>query len=345
METVEQRFQTPGPQLPPWALPDERLVSVETGRQALALLAERLRRPEGGTVLAPGYLCDSMIEPFISHGWTVEAYAMTGQLSVDHHDVRARARALSRTTRGPVVALLALYFGSEPDDDYRALVADLQAQDLVVIDDETHRVFRAGGAGADYSIASLRKTLPLADGAYVRGGAADDIREPLAAYAEHPRWTAMDDKRRQLDGEPDTVDPRSAFAAANHELEKSDIPRAISTRSLTAIEVLDYASMERARLENAGVLTTLMGDIGIPVLNPPGPRLVPSHLVIRVKDAGAVQAAAARAGVYCPIHWPPSELLEGGTDWPSDVLSLPVDHRYDSGDMRRIASVIEAALA
>jgi hypothetical protein len=337
METVGAAFLRAAPHRAPWE--DERMqtVHVETGRQALALLAHELASTVDSTLLVPAYLCDSMIDPFLDRGWRVEPYRMTDDLRVDEAHLRSLAAGRSR----PFAVLLALYFGREPDAAYRSLVVDLQRAGATVIDDETHRVFSPGDSGADFAVASLRKTLPLADGAYLRGPGDHAI---LPAGPESPRWAAMDAKGTHLAGHTGDQSFARLFAEANHALEASDTPRGIGERTEGAIAHLDYDLLRGARQANAQALSDELVTLGAQVVNSPGDELLPSHLVVSVPDPKSVQRAMAASGVYCPIHWPPSERLDVGP-WPSRFLSLPVDHRYTPTDMSRAASVFAEAVA
>ncbi|WP_426517617.1 hypothetical protein ACPPVQ_00750 [Diaminobutyricibacter sp. McL0618] len=338
MELVETEFIMAGLETPPWEIPGAQFGYVETGRQALALLADELASDGHRTLLAPDYLCDTMISPFVTRGWSVTGYRMTSALDIDHSDLLAHAHAQV----GPFTVLLGLYFGREPDNAYRALVDELHHIGARVIDDETHRVLRPRNSGADFAIGSLRKTLPLADGAYVRSfGNQDFSIGPVRPDSR--RWAAMDEKRRYLDGELKEKTFKTLFREANTELEADDLARAIGARTREGIGHLDYEQLRKSRVSNALVLDAELERLHITRLNPPGPTLIPSHLVISVDNAAAVQHRMAEMGVYCPIHWPRSELLTDLGSWPSTYLSLPVDHRYDATDMLRIAfSLVEA---
>ncbi|WP_348788958.1 hypothetical protein [Leifsonia sp. NPDC080035] len=331
------------PAAEPWTRDGSRTIYTQTGRQALALLADRLLPDGPRTLLAPAYLCDSMIQPFVDRGWRLLAYPMTPDLHPDGEEAMSVAASLIGE---PFVALVAEYFGRSPDAGFRALIAGLQATGGTVIDDETHRVLDPRDAGADLTIASLRKVLPVATGAYLRSSARPLPEPRLPDEGEDAeRWDAMDEKSRNGNGTSGSDRYKSLFAAADERLERADTPRLIGERSRRTLSVLDYTALAERRRSNAAALTSELAPLGVPVLNPPVDESIPSHLVVRVPRAAAVQRRMAARGVFCPIHWPESTLLPRGRPWPSEFLSIPVDHRYDADDMRRAARALQESLA
>jgi len=236
------------------------------------------------------------------------------------------------------VVLLAAYFGSRPDATHRALVEEAKARSIVVVEDTTHRVFEPDALGADLSFASLRKLLPVGDGAYLSGD--EEIVEAASALEESDsaRWEAMDLKRATLDGDG-SHDFRGIFQRENERLEDQGRVRRATRRSIEALTTLPYEAMAKKRADNANILRQLLTDAGVSVLGQEGDG-IPSHLVLQVHAPQTLQARLAQRRVYCAIHWPHVQGVDGLGTWRSDLLSVPIDHRYDSEDMERAASVI-----
>lgn len=321
---------------PPWHRAGESTVYVETGRQALFLIGRVLSRRGVTEVLVPSYLCESMVEPFLRLGLRI------GALDVSR-DLRLR-RSAALDSLGPRSAvLLASYFGREPDGEHRALARDARSRGAVVIEDETHRPFSPGGVDADVAFASLRKVLPVADGAYIRGDAevAADARglEPSTSR----RWAAMDAKRASLQGGSD-ADYRSKFAVANEQLEDPDRLFLATERSIDTLRRLPYAKLARIRRDNAALLRSALNGSGVGYLDP-SVSGTPTHLVVTVDQPATIQSRLAAERIFCPIHWPRVDEIDSRGDWRSDVLSLPVDHRYGASDMARVADALLRAVA
>lgn len=315
---------------PPW----ERAAPVQyvqTGRQALAALAEVLEQEGRDTLLVPAYLCDSMIESFAPERWALRPYEVSERIEIVPEELERLGRECdpSRTA-----ALTIAYFGNEPNVAHVQAVQHLQQHGVRVIEDETHRVLGELTPLGDYGVASLRKVLPVADGAYVRGLVST---LPLGDRP-HRGWEAMDLKR---DG--DLAGARDAFSEAHEVLESADVisPAQASTRTLQTIRELDYDFMRSQRRLNAQALQdSLSLHDGVRLVAAAG---VPSHVVIQVDDAKRTQAALAERSIFCPIHWPQPSRMQS-SDWRWGLLSLPVDHRYDRADMERMSATLGEVL-
>lgn len=317
----------------PWDT-DGTTAYVGSGRQGLALLERELCHSGIHTLLVPQYLCDSMIEPFVVKEWRIIPVSVTEDLRIDLADLFLHAeRAVE-----PTAALMAEYFGRRPSPEYRTAVGRLQTLGIPVVDDETHRVLTPGGTVAEYSVASLRKCLPLADGGYVRGLSSNEMDLADPSPAVEKAWMAMDDLAQAEEGQS-TQTARASVAQAIDQFEDDLLPRRISSRSLRTLETLTYEKLAEQRRANFDALERLLD--GQFCMLQGLDSVVPSHGVIRIPHAREVQRHMAEQGVYCPIHWGPAKLLEDVASWPDDILSLPIDHRYGLDHMRYIARALQ----
>jgi hypothetical protein len=352
-ELVEDRFLSPAATRLPWEDGSD-MTYVESGRQALAIVEAELRLSGHSSLHVPSYLCDSMITPFTSSHWTIRALPVDSNLAVSPEDL------LAQVSDG--VLLHAPYFGRQDSQQMLDTLEALRQRGIVVVVDETHRVFSAPSSAADIRVASLRKTLPLYDGGYVTGlsGPPDHIFADRAIYQgpasrlqgttpeELPdggvaalRHTAMRSKSESMESGDDSQAHRALFAAAEHATETRTQPAPMSERSLSLLHRLDLALMAESRRSNAVLLTETLGHSGrYRVINPAAQDLLPCFLVLEADDVAALQQYLAGEGIYCPIHWPPSELLPHIRPWPARYISLPVDHRYGEPDMLRMTDCV-----
>ena len=276
-----------------------------------------------------------MLQPFLDRGWEIRDYPVHRDLSPDLGAARRMAHD------GEVDAVLVMrYFGAAPTFADLGDVAAMRADGVAVIADETHLPFTMNQWGADFAYASLRKVLPTTDGAYLHMPA--DVEPPMLRRArETGRYAAMAsfDADRGI-----TPHSRIMLDASMALLERDWAPRRMSRRGRAVLDALDLGALAQRRIANAHVLAAALDDVGIATAVPVASLEVPSHLPVRVADPLATQAALARAEVYCPIHWPRPRGFSTQAAWPDDLLSLPVDHRYDEQDMRRIARELSAVL-
>ena len=70
------------------------------------------------------------------------------------------------------------------------------------------------------------------------------------------------------------------------------------------------------------------------------PWILPSSLVLENDDVPGLKQCLDGQQIYCPIPWPPSEVVAQTGNWPDRYISLPIDHRYSEPDMMRLAACI-----
>jgi hypothetical protein len=277
-----------------------------------------------------------MIQPFQSTGWTLMELPVDRDLAVQPTDL------LSKVTTGAL--LHAPYFGRQDSSEVLDALATLQQRGVMVVADETHRVFSGPSSVADIRVASLRKSFPLSDGGYAFG-VSDRLRpgsqtSPSAAAVLRER--AMRVKTDALASGADNAAHLELFAQAEQATEGRTQPAPMSERSLSLLRRLDIKLIGSTRRLNSVSLTRALGQSDrFRVVNPPAPNLLPFYVVLETGDAAGLQHYLAGQGIYCPIHWPPSGLLPRTRSWPTCYISLPVDHRYGKDDMLRMAAGVK----
>ncbi|NCD18909.1 MAG: hypothetical protein EOL89_02830 [Actinobacteria bacterium] len=143
-----------------------------SGRQALSLVAQDLRARGITDLLAPAFHCVTMIEPFQLEGLHVELIAVAADLLLDPH-----ALAAALPTQRPAAILHSETAGHLAGPALADTFTHARTAGHLLILDETHSFLdKPLGGGrtrstpaADYRVASLRKWLPLPDGAWVTG--------------------------------------------------------------------------------------------------------------------------------------------------------------------------------
>lgn len=337
-ETVSPELIAVGPVTPPWEVRHGTGPTyLETGRQALAAVEEVLRQEGRRRLIMPGFFCDTMVMPFVRRGWEVVPVPIG-------RDLFPLPGAIAAALPEPCVAtvLHAPYFGQDPPPRLAEELAAARQVGARIVVDETHRLFTLSEVGGDFAVGSLRKTLPLVDGAYVVGLGTDPHSGADAEASELSRLRAkaMAAKRRYLDGAHGPGLHLARFRQANDLLIDRLAGRAMSRASSSLVRRLDYIEIAGRRRSNAIALATSIAERGVCLLaDPRESDVVPSHLVVVVPRPRALQGALAERGIYCPIHWERSQLVATSA-WPDQLLSIPVDQRYDAADMMRVAEAL-----
>ncbi|HVE12812.1 MAG TPA: DegT/DnrJ/EryC1/StrS family aminotransferase [Elusimicrobiota bacterium] len=323
------------PSAPAWRLEDElpgRTVRYYSyGRRALAAALSALKLGPGKSVLFPEFVCRDLLSAAAAAGASCVFYPVGADLAPSEPPARwPRAAA----------ALAVNYFGFPQDlapfEEYRRLTG------AAIVEDNAHGLFSRDGAGrplgtrGDWGIFSLRKSLPLPNGAALVGPAELPAQEPFAPAAD-----ARAAARALVGSAARALGPRAALAL----LRSARALRAFKNGSRLPGPDPDSetrlpepsrpcAELERP-LEIAGPATELarrrrlFGEVAA-ILEGTGARALFSSLPEGVcpyafpfraaKDAlAAAQRALGRAGLE-PLPWP---------DLPSAVSGHAPEHYRD----------------
>lgn len=338
-QPIGSDFECPGEthlkskcETPPWLAGPQQTVFLESGRQALSHLASELWLSGRRRIAIPALFCESMIEPFAAAGFET--------LFCDVDSGWRAAPLLTLAGAEDVAILSVCYFGVPESDAWVGWLKAMRGAGAVVISDETHRLFSHGLDVADFKIGSFRKLLPVADGAFLTGSQCVPPLNPTSAAADL-RWQAMVEKTRvrgQREGSGFYELFRKADALGEVD---STMLRCMSERSEQIVWRLDYQHLAAARVDNAKVIQTRLRGRRFQVTNVED-AMVPSHAVITGPEIRSLRAYLAAKNIFCPIHWErPVEYRTQLPDWPTEILSIPIDHRYGAEEMHRICDAID----
>ncbi len=321
-------------------LPPEA-VAVAAGRQALGLVAGELAASGVCRVLVPDHYCDSMTDPFERAGLSVIPVPTTFDTLPEP---RALAAALAEASGCAI--LFSENFGCAASASLAAVLDDARAEGHAVIVDRTHSLLAPAGYVGDYAVASLRKLLPVPDGAWVTGLVTPPVlaaHQGVKLFVEL-RSQAATLKRQYLNEERGDQAHRALFERAEDLLDRLPDTCPMSDASLELLDHLDPRRLRARRLANADRLTALLEGLAVHVVNGDGWRSSPSYVVISTRDVTGLRNHLISEAIYCPIHWPEPRRLLAGMVWRHDLLSLVIDHRYTADDMERMAAAIAAHL-
>lgn len=318
----------------------EGAVWFALGRHALQALLERLG---SARLWLPDYFCHE-----VARSW-----AGLAEVELYEDDPRwpePRWESLRPRPRDAVVAVN--YFGVREGSPWREW---RERTECVLVEDHAHDPASAWATAseADYAFSSLRKTLPVPDGAILwspRGlplpdqptGGADGSELKLAAMllkGEYLGGGADELKERfrrlQLDGEERLAQSRVAGASpATRESLARGVPLPWRAR----------------RSENATRLIAALHDweTAEPLFSEWTAEAAPLGAVFvfaSAADRDRVRDALREADVYCPVHWADAVASDASRvrELAGRILTIPTDWRYSGADMARIASLVRSA--
>lgn len=298
-----------------------------TGRGAL-LAAVGIGRQIGVVKLwVPTYYCHDVTRYISPH------------IDVAFYDYGPTSGAVQLDLGPQEAALVPEYFGARADVDVRG---------GHVVLDRTHDPFADWRYERAPSLvfASLRKTLPLADGAALHAecallGSPNSRAAVQAASAE--MWEVMAAKWRYLqDGGAEAKRRYLArHAAAERDLVATGVAP-MTIRSRQRLHSLPVAEMRNQRRLNIAMFRERWRPRTEPV------ELLDfhSHLVFRAASMAlrdSVRAALAERNIYSAVFWPLHGVAAARReqDLSRRMFLLHADHRYGEADVERVVAALE----
>jgi len=309
------------------------------GRHAVQALLRRLR---ARTLWLPDYFCHEAARSW-RDAVEVELY------EDDPRWPEPRWETLRPRPRDVVVGVN--YFGVRSGDPWFTWRASTEC---VLVEDHAHDPSSewATASQADYAFSSLRKTLPVPDGAILwspRGlvlpdqpaGGADGSELKLAAMLLKGEYLAggSDElkgrfRRLQLDGE--------------ERLATSDVAGASPATREALVRGVPLPWRAR-RSENTARLVAALHDwdAAEPLFSEWPADAAPLGAVFAFESAAErdrVREVLREGGVFCPVHWADAAVSSSKRvrDLAHRILTIPTDWRYSAPEMARIASLVRA---
>lgn len=217
-----------------------------------------------------------------------------------------------------------------------------------VIEDHTHDLLGRWAlySDADWCIASLRKTLPIAEGGMMWSPKGHSVAEYAVESTREndkvaaTRWSAMDMKARYLAGE--AVD-KEAFRELYLQTEEWFDGAAVSgidSRSMEVVRSLDINSWYDAKKKNIKALEAVMeNDIRA---EDEGCNLF--SFVLLTESRQALRKALIDDRVYSAVLWNmPDEVCMEAKRFSESMISIHCDGRYTKEDITELATRINRA--
>jgi hypothetical protein len=224
---------------------------------------------------------------------------------------------------------------------------------VTVVEDHTHDPFGgwAKASSAAYCVASLRKTLPIPDGALLWSPRGLDL--PAPSYGESVgaelKLAAMILKAAWLGGRAGS---KPAFRALQLAGERALLGSAASATSLTraVLPLLDVRRLRSASTRNARELIAALPaqTDAWRVLGRVRADTAPFQVQLLCTSEATRDALLTHlrmSWIYAPVHWrqPRTQFWSGddaAAECASRILTIPVDHRYEAADVRRVGDVL-----
>jgi len=307
---------------------NEALVGLKSGRACLRLMLEHVRP---SLVWVPYYVCDSVLQPFRSTRVRYQFYALDERLEI--------AGGLPALGSGEVL-LYVDYFGLK--GTYASQLVDRYGKNVWL--DETQAFFVKPLPPRTWSYNSARKFFGVPDGAYVYG--PEGIASVVASRFRRNDRYRLEHLVMRLEGRHEVGYP---YFRENEQLhdDRVELMSILSERLLSRVDYASVAATRRANFEylhrRLGGDNTVQADllsldeVSVPFCYP----FLPKRQVDRRR--------LWEQQVFVPILWKECLERDGRESFPlemaisSEMLPLPVDHRYGVADMERMCRAILCA--
>jgi hypothetical protein len=308
-------------------------------RQAVAAVV-KMMSANNPTLWLPSYFCPEVVN-YCRDYCSMREYRDLPQW--DGPDYR------SLQPKADDIVLAVNYFGVRQGDAWKQW---RERTACVLLEDHSQDPFSewALSSNADFVFASIRKTLPVADGALLmspRGLALPDQPDGGDWSGADLKFAAMIYKAEYLRG-AGTAAVKAKFRDLQLNGEKLMGKSAISAISPPSFAYLaDGApkAWRERRAENAHyLLARMVKSESVRCMFqawPQGsspfvlPILFPSQC-----ERDECQSLLRKSKIYCPVHWVCQTSDVEALALSQRILSLPVDQRYTEGDMDRMSRVI-----
>jgi len=219
-----------------------------------------------------------------------------------------------------------------------------------VVEDHTHDLIGewAMNSDADWCIASLRKTLPLAEGGMLWSpkGLQIQLSPELTRFnmrVASRRWKAMRNKSLYLEDRiADKNVFRTVMLSTEEELDSMK-KSALDQESFEYLSQFDVRMWYQRKRDNWAEIKDIKNNV-FTVLEPEGSGCFPFSLILLFNDENdrnQYRISLIQKNVYPAILWSiPSGNHHEVTDFSKRLLSIHCDARYSRDDMAKLQSII-----
>ncbi len=302
---------------------------VALGRQALGLVAARLRDNGCDGVIVPVHACQTMVTPWELEGFRVRRVGFDSDLLMDPGALEQTLTACEEAGERTVVMVCETY-GICPSPGLRRVLEWAEGRGMPVVVDRTHSFLADVDASAvsgsrswrgGIEVVSTRKLLPLPEIAWVRGiDAVPGDRRPTD--------DALTTARREFLERPGVATFEAVEDLAD-ELWRPVRPHPLAIEAWRDFDLAGFVGRVRRTRD-------LLEDAlsGVDVVNPGAS----CPLVVRLPDADRTADELFRRGHVGPIHWDRPQHL--AAPWPSGLLCLPTV--LDDHGVEEVLAAVEA---
>lgn len=310
---------------------------LHSGRSPVVLLKDTFK---GNPIYYPDFFCHDVIKYWNKHGIKTIPYRVyyeNGRVNVDFSTLPDNGIVLAVNFFG--------YFNQNEWVEYK------KNNQILLIEDHSHSPVSsyAQNSCADFAFSSLRKTLPIADGCVFWSPIGKSLPAGiLSAFDSGKKIDAMQMKSAYLSGEAISKDSfLNLYREGEDEISSSE-PMFMSGHSRSLIDKGYPLVYIQRRKDNYELFISHLHEelySYVDVLKICDFE-VPLGIVLKCnesKQRDHLRKLLIAENVFCPVHWPLCENItkySGTTDLSATLITIPLDHRYSSTEVIKVATII-----
>lgn len=320
---------------------NKKLVYLSSGRDCLRYIVKNLGLNKKSKILLPSYLCKSMLPPFKESGGEIVFYNLNKDLSINLKD-------LEKKSRKEISVLLIIHYFGFLQKDIKEIKKICNKNKMILIEDQVQSAFSKYKPIGDFYFNSYRKLIPIPDGASINR--IKNYKLKISKSINHLNFFFI----RLLQGILKNfnlfknISLRLYLHSENRLINSYKSPAPMSKISKYILKRTDILSIMKKRKENYNyLLTNLKNKKNIKILfKKLNKDICPLSFPILVKKREETKKKLIKNRIYPPIHWKlPKEVslkeFERMQRISKEILSIPIDQRYDKKDMQRIIKCLE----
>lgn len=299
-------------------------------------------------VYVPDFVCGCVYQAIEKSEKRIHYYHIDENF-YDNFDFESLIRTIEKESTCKNSALIIInYFATLDTVKTVKKVKNLNTDLTVILDNVQSLYDMRINSGADYQFSSLRKWLPVPDGACVKVKTGE-MSLPSLRYKTNisaiESITAGFLKNYKDFKEIQDKNYLSHFEKSEEIIDNSwDVQ--VSSFTSTILDNLNLEEIASKRRANAYTLCNLLlsneklnvvAENFIKLMDE-RPLMVPMFIPVFINNRDSVRKELMKNNIFCPIHWPDSK----NEELSNRELSLVIDQRYDNFDMKKIADILNS---
>ena len=319
------------------------------GKSAIEFILKDISFKKDEVLLVPSFLCPTIISFIKRLDIKYEFYNVKKNLSIDLDELQKKSYDYN------VKCIFFInYFGFYHSEETIRVLKELQENGIVLIEDAVQMFWldRNEKFIGDYVFNSYRKFLPI-DGSLLLCSNLVEIKEPKDSYYKYMKIAREQKTRYIYEKEGSEEEFLSSFSKAHSAYYERNKIFGINTESEEFLNYINFDELTNRRNENFKYVYKELKKIkNIKVLfdesNLNGN--IPLVIPILTSERDKVRLSLMGKKIYCPIHWDLSneewiDRFGDSTYISNNILSIPIDWRYDLNDMEYLILNLKEAIS